>query len=99
LNTLLEIFAGNINRIYRSASLKLDPNLPSKHMYQNLRGLGFLKVSNTVILEVDVNRMNDFFLTKVNRDSDIDSGIPHVANVPEFSLLKVFKAEECHFHS
>jgi len=77
----------------RFVSGKLDPQLPSKKLFQNLRSLGLIKESNPAVTNMDVNRMNDFFLKKVNRNSDIDFAIPRATNVPEFSFAQVTEVE------
>jgi hypothetical protein len=42
-------------------SINLDPDLPPKMLYSNLRQLGVINGSNKVEVEVDVERMNQFF--------------------------------------
>jgi hypothetical protein len=43
-------------------SINLDPDLPPKKLYSNLRQLGVIDGSNKVEA-VDVKRMNQFFVT------------------------------------
>jgi hypothetical protein len=71
----------------------LDPKLPAKQLYQNLRGFGLMKTSNQSQTEIDVDRMNKYFLKKPNRNSDLDFAIPSALNVPEFSIVHVSEAE------
>jgi hypothetical protein len=41
-------------------SINLDPDLPPKKLYSNLRQLGVINGSDKVEVEVDVERMNQF---------------------------------------
>jgi hypothetical protein len=41
-------------------SINLDPDLPPKKLYSNLRQLGVINGSNKVEVEVDVERMINF---------------------------------------
>jgi hypothetical protein len=73
-------------------SVNLDPDLPPKKLYSNLRQLGVINGSNRVEDEVDVERMNQFFVTRNLPQSELDFDIPVRLGVPEFSrlILKTF---------
>jgi hypothetical protein len=45
-------------------SINLDPDVPPKKLYSNLRQLGIINESSKVEMEVDVERMNQFFVTR-----------------------------------
>jgi hypothetical protein len=70
-------------------SINLDPDLPPKKLYSNLRQLGVINGSNKVEVEVDVVRMNQFFVTRKLPQNELDFDIPVRLGVPEFSFITV----------
>jgi hypothetical protein len=70
-------------------SINLDPDLPPKKLYSNLRQLDVIKESNKVEVAVDVVRMNQFFVTRSLPQNELDFDIPVRLGVPEFSFVTV----------
>jgi hypothetical protein len=70
-------------------SINLDPDLPPKRFYSNLRQLGVINESNKVEVEVDVERMNQFFVTRSLPQNELDFDIHVRLGVPEFSFVTV----------
>jgi hypothetical protein len=72
-------------RRFAFVSIDLDPDLPPKKMYSNLRQLG---VINKVEVEVHVERMNQFFVTRSLPQNELDFDIPvRIASASAFLLL------------
>jgi hypothetical protein len=44
-------------------SVNLDPSLPQRKLYQNLRGLGVFNAPERLQVEMDAERLNNLFLT------------------------------------
>jgi hypothetical protein len=65
----------------------LDPDLHSKKLYSNLRQLGIINGSNKVEVDVDVEKMNQFFVTRSLPQNQLDFEIPVRLGVPEFSFF------------
>jgi hypothetical protein len=84
-------FAKSLLDARRSAlvSINLDPDLRPKKLYSNLRQLGVINGSNKVEMEVDVERMNQFFVTRSLPQNELDFDIPVRLGVPEFSFITV----------
>jgi hypothetical protein len=70
-------------------SIKLDPDLPPKKLQSNLRQLGVTNGSNKVEVEVDVERMNQFFVSRNLPQTKLDFEIPVRLGVPEFSFVTI----------
>jgi hypothetical protein len=83
--------AKNLLDARRSAfvSINLDPDLPPKKLYLNLRQLDIINGSNKVEMEVDVERMNQFFVTRSLLQIELDFDIPVWLAVPELSFITV----------
>jgi hypothetical protein len=64
-------------------------------LFQNLRSLGFISESNSnrADIDIDVNRLNGFFISKSSRTEEIDFDIPQTENVPEFSFSTVTETD------
>jgi hypothetical protein len=45
-------------------SVKLDPSRPQRKLYQNLRGLGVVYAPERPQVEMDVERLNNYVLTR-----------------------------------
>jgi hypothetical protein len=45
-------------------SVNLDPSFPQRKLYQNLRGLGAVNAPERLQVEMDVERLNNYFLTR-----------------------------------
>jgi hypothetical protein len=49
--------------------------------------------SNRADIDIDVNRLNDYFISKSSRTKEIDFDIPQTENVPEFSFSTVAETD------
>jgi hypothetical protein len=70
-------------------SVNLDPDFSPKKLYLNLCQLGIINGSNKVEMKVDVERMNQFFVTQSLPQNELDFDIPVGLGVPEFSFFTV----------
>jgi hypothetical protein len=46
-------------------SVNLDPSLPQRKFYQNLRGLGVVNAPERLQVEMDAERLNYFFSSEI----------------------------------
>jgi carbohydrate-selective porin OprB len=58
------------------------------HFNSNLRQLGVINGSNRVEVEVDVEKMNQFFVTQSWPQNKLNFDIPVRLGVPEFSFTE-----------
>jgi hypothetical protein len=66
-------------------SINLEPGLPPKKLYDNLRRLGFNNGLERFIGDVDVERLSSFFLSRPSLSTGIDFDVPEFLS---FRLLK-----------
>jgi hypothetical protein len=69
----------------------LDPRLPSKKLFDNLRKFGIVKSKKSTKFDVNVDDLSNHFVVTPSDVSQLDFNIPVVQNVPSFS----FKTVEC----
>jgi hypothetical protein len=87
---------GLVERKYGGfVSVNLDPSLPQRKLYQNLRGLGIVNASERPQVEMDVERLNNYFLTRPLLNGAGAFTVSRTNNVPEFSFATVSKSEIC----
>jgi hypothetical protein len=65
-------------------SVNLDPNLPQRKLYQNLRGLGVANAPERLQVEMDVECLNNYFLTRPLLNGAGEFVVSRTQNVPEF---------------
>jgi hypothetical protein len=71
-------------KYYEFFSVSLDPGLPPRSFHDYLRKLGAIYQSEYFSGDVDVERLNHFFLSR-----------PISLNVPEFSFVLVTEDQTC----
>jgi hypothetical protein len=76
-------------------SVNLDPSLPQRKLYQNLRGLGVVNAPERLEVEIDVERLNNYFLTRPLLNGGSEFAVYRTNNVPEFSFATVSEVEIC----
>jgi hypothetical protein len=76
-------------------SVNLDPSLLQRKLYQNLRGLGFVNAPERPQVEMDVERLNNYFLTRPLLNGAGEFTMSRTNNVPEFSFASVSESEIC----
>jgi hypothetical protein len=72
-------------------SVNLDSSLPS--LYQNLYGLEVVNAPKRLKVEMDVERLNSYFLTIPLLNGAGDSAVSRTQNVPEYSCATVSESE------
>jgi hypothetical protein len=87
---------GLVEREYGGfVSVYLDPSLPQRKLYQNLRVLGFVNAPERPQVELDVERLNNYFLTRPLLNEAGEVAVSRTNNVPEFSFVTVSEGEIC----
>jgi hypothetical protein len=76
-------------------SVNLDPSLPQRKLYQNLRGLEVVNAPERVQVEMDVERLNNYFLTTPFLNGAGEFAVSRTNNVHEFSFATVSESEIC----
>jgi hypothetical protein len=74
-------------------SVNLDPSLDQRKLYQNLRGLGVVNAPERPQVEMDVERLNNFFLTRPLLNGAGEFAVSRAQNGPEFSFATVSESE------
>jgi hypothetical protein len=76
-------------------SVNLNPSLPQRRLYQNLRGLGVVKAPARLQVEMDVERLSNYFLTRPLLNGVGEFAVSCTNNVPEFSFATVSESGIC----
>jgi hypothetical protein len=88
---------GLVERKYGGfVSVNLDSRLPQWKLYQNLYGLRVVNAPERLQVEMDVERLNNYFLTRPLLNGAGEFAVSHTNNVPEFSFGMVSESEFCH---
>jgi hypothetical protein len=74
-------------------SVNLDPSLPQRKLYKNLRGLGVVNVPERLQVEMDVERLNNLTRPLLNGAGEL--AVSRTNNVHEFSSATVSESEIC----
>jgi hypothetical protein len=64
-------------------------------LYQNLRGLGVVNAPKIPQVEMDVEHLNNYFLTRPLLNVTGEFAVSRTNNVPEFSFVMVSDGEIC----
>jgi hypothetical protein len=76
-------------------SVNLQPSLPQWKLYQNFRGLGVVNAPERPQVEMDVERLNNYFLMRPLLNGAGEFAVFRTNNVPEFSFATVSESETC----
>jgi hypothetical protein len=76
-------------------SVNLDPSFPQRKLYHNLRGLGVVNAPERLQVEMDVERLNNYFLTRPLLNGAGEYAVSRTNNVPEFSFAPVSESKFC----
>jgi hypothetical protein len=74
-------------------SVKLDPGLPPRKLYDNLLRLGVINGPERFNGNVDVEWLSNFFLTRLALSTEIDFDVPVYTFVPELIFVSVTENE------
>jgi hypothetical protein len=87
---------GLVERKYSGfVSVNLDPSLPQRKLYQNLRGLEVVNAPERLQVEMDVERLNNYFLARPLLNGAGEFAVSRTNNVAEFSFATVGESEIC----
>jgi hypothetical protein len=85
---------GLIERMYGGfVWVNMDPSFHQRKLYQNLRGLGVLNAPERLQVELDVERLNNYFFTRPLLSWADEFAVSRTQNVPEFSFSTVSESE------
>jgi hypothetical protein len=73
----------------RFVEVNLDPALPTRKLYNNLLELGVINSSSRGSVAVDVERINDFFVSRPSSSGHLVLVAHSIMNVPGFSCINV----------
>jgi hypothetical protein len=76
-------------------SVNLNSSLAQQKLYQNLHGLGVVNAPERLQVEMNVERLNNYFLTKPLLNGAGEFTVSCTQNVPEFSFATVGESEIC----
>jgi hypothetical protein len=76
-------------------SVNLNPSLPQRKLYQNLRGLGIVNAPEKLQAEMVVERLNNYLVTKPLLNEAGEYAVSRTNDVPEFSFATVSESEIC----
>jgi hypothetical protein len=76
-------------KYFQFVSINLDPGLPPKKLYDNLRRLGVINGPEKFNGDDHVERFSSFFLTRPSLSTGINFDVPVSTNVLEFSFVSV----------
>jgi hypothetical protein len=65
-------------------AVNLYPSLPQRKLYQNLRGLEVVNAPERLQVEMDVERLDNYFLTRPLLNGAGELAVSRTNNVPEF---------------
>jgi hypothetical protein len=86
---------GLVERKYGGfVSVNLEPGLPQRKLYQNLRGLGVVNAPERPQVETDVECLNNYFLKPLLNGTG-EFAVSRINNVPEFSFATVSESGIC----